>query len=161
MSNQQATVNKVVNMSATMYNGGGGGGGPTSTTKKSPGHQEEPAADRTPASKKVENEIIKMDSEGENTMVGGINVVHSGLATIENGKISPLHSYKLKVVNDQIFRDTLKQFPYLHPMVTSKMKNGTVKGSVLKNMSPVRGKDKTGPLFEVMTMLPLIPLKNH
>jgi hypothetical protein len=46
-------------------------------------------------------------------------------------------------------------------MVTSKLKNGAVKGSVLKNISPVRGKDKTGPLFEVMTMLPLIPLKNH
>ena len=64
-------------------------------------------------------------------------------------------------VNDQMFRDTLKQFPYLHPMVTSKLKNATVKGKVLKNISPVRGKDKTGPLFEVMTMLPLIPLKNH
>jgi hypothetical protein len=46
-------------------------------------------------------------------------------------------------------------------MVTSKPKNGTVKGAALKNLSPVRGKDKTGPLFEVMTMLPLIPLKNH
>jgi hypothetical protein len=46
-------------------------------------------------------------------------------------------------------------------MVTSKLKNGAVKGTVLKNISPVRGKDKTGPLFEVMTMLPLIPLKNH
>ena len=67
MSNQQATVNKVVNMSATMYNGG-----PALTKRSS---QE---TDRTPASKKVETDIIKMESDGENTMVGGINAVHSG-----------------------------------------------------------------------------------
>ena len=54
-------------MSSTMYNGA-----PASTKRSS---QE---TDRTPASKKVENDIIKMDSDGENTMVGGINVVHSG-----------------------------------------------------------------------------------
>ena len=34
--------------------------------------------DWIPASEKVENEIIKMDSDGETTMVGGINAVHRG-----------------------------------------------------------------------------------
>ena len=68
MSNQQATVNKVVNMSATMYNGG-----PAASPKRST--QE---TDWIPASEKVENEIIKMDSDGETTMVGGINAVHRG-----------------------------------------------------------------------------------
>ena len=57
-------------MSATMYNGGG-----LALSTKRSSRQE---TDRTPASKKVENDIIKMDSDGENTMVGGINVVHSG-----------------------------------------------------------------------------------
>ena len=71
-----------------------------------------------------------------------------------------MQNFKLKV-NDKIFRDTLKQFPFMHPKVTSKLNNVTAKGTVLKNLSPLRGKDKTGPLFEVMTLLPLIPLKNH